>query len=357
MPDDLRALVQRMIDAGESEANIATVIRSATASQASAPDLLFRGPPVTSDSMLDPSALEQLNEQLRPLAHPQSAGEVLSLLVPTGVGEAIGGLRTLAGRVRSAAANTTRLRDIPAAVLRNSAERIRLADLAPKLPPPSSQWTTTVTEPSRGATRVPYAAPQVSGPPQSPPNPSGPPRVAKSSVPAVETILQNALDEVRQARRPAAPVVPGAAPGGSAAADLTMRGLQDRPVLKPAPKAAGAPTTRPPVAKPTPKPKAPPAAVIPHTPQAKPAAPVPRGTVGPVVQVQQAEKAAKVKLNGSEMDYAVKFVRDQKMSGAEAIAQILKMRAEVPGSAFAKLPSDAEVLRRVTQRNATGRWE
>lgn len=88
MPDPAQtAIVQKMIDAGESEDNIATVIQHFAKS---APRV-GSGP----NGFGDPEAkaptgrLADLNRMLEPLAHPQTAGDFGALLVPSGGGKAV----------------------------------------------------------------------------------------------------------------------------------------------------------------------------------------------------------------------------------------------------------------------------
>lgn len=92
-----------------------------------------------------------------------------------------------------------------------------------------------------------------------------------------------------------------------------------------------------------------------------PAAPTPPAgppgkVMNPVGKVDQAMRAAGVKLSGREMSQAVTDVRDGGLTAEQAIHQAIANRAGAAGSAFANLPSDAEVAAAVADRNATGRW-
>ncbi len=155
------------------------------------------------------------------------------------------------------------------------------------------------------------------------------------------------------------PTPPAAAGGGvPPMTDEAYQAAFGRPRLGsgpvPSPPVAAAPNAAP-TSAPTPAPAA-------AAPVAA-AAPTNIVKIGPVAAVYDAVKAAKVNLNGREMSYAVEAVRDKGMSGADAVQQILDVRAEKladPAAELAKrfgLPSTAEVAKRVVNRNATGRWE
>lgn len=124
MADDLQAVVQRMIDAGESEENIATVIKSAPTFQPR--NVLAEGRTAAATGGVpegvDPtqSAVGQLNTALEPMAHPQTAGDMAGLLIPNGIGE-------VAPYFTSAAKegwnNASRLRDVPGQILKTLTKR------------------------------------------------------------------------------------------------------------------------------------------------------------------------------------------------------------------------------------------
>ena len=91
MPD-LQAIVQRMIDAGESEENIATVIQ---ANKQPTNELagLSSVPAVQRmrDREQQGGVLAGVNRLLEPLAHPQTLGDYASLLIPSEAGARIMG--------------------------------------------------------------------------------------------------------------------------------------------------------------------------------------------------------------------------------------------------------------------------
>lgn len=90
MPDELKPLVQRMIDAGESEENIATVIKhfgqqppqlSAVSNEEPG---TFAGGFVQSLKDQGREVLAGLKPMLESAAHPQTAGDFSQLLMPSG---------------------------------------------------------------------------------------------------------------------------------------------------------------------------------------------------------------------------------------------------------------------------------
>lgn len=91
MPQQLEQIVQRMIDAGESEDNIATVIRgfgsqpSDKGSEFGVSAAPWRGGEVGSNLGEQPS---DLNRLLTPIARPQSASDMAGLLLPNFAGVA-----------------------------------------------------------------------------------------------------------------------------------------------------------------------------------------------------------------------------------------------------------------------------
>lgn len=99
MPDQLQPIVQKMIDAGESEENIATVIQHfkggppPTTTAASASDMLtgqVGRETNLSDSPAEPNVMrDNLGGMLEGMAHPQSASDLAGLLIPSGVGAAL----------------------------------------------------------------------------------------------------------------------------------------------------------------------------------------------------------------------------------------------------------------------------
>lgn len=95
MPQEgLNPIVQRMIDAGESEENIATVIqhyKGQAAPAVSALDMVSGK--VGRDTGADPQAPDwksNLAGALEPMAHPQTAEDFAGLLLPTGGAAALG---------------------------------------------------------------------------------------------------------------------------------------------------------------------------------------------------------------------------------------------------------------------------
>jgi hypothetical protein len=99
MPDDLKAIVQRMIDAGESEANIATVIKGyPQSSQTYQPRNILaegRASAATSGQPEAPSGFQDwFKNELQPLlekvARPETIADIASLLVPDAAGVVTG---------------------------------------------------------------------------------------------------------------------------------------------------------------------------------------------------------------------------------------------------------------------------
>ena len=86
MADELRSIVQRMIDAGESEDNIATVVRSYQPPPVATGRLAahaLSGDPGGYPEGVDPtqSTTSQIGRGLQPLAHPQSVTDIGRLLM------------------------------------------------------------------------------------------------------------------------------------------------------------------------------------------------------------------------------------------------------------------------------------
>lgn len=99
MPDPLQSIVQKMIDAGESEENIALVIQS----QSSVVPIgsMARGlsePHTLSDSST-PDWKEKLASVMEPLAHPKTASDILALMIPGGAGGLTDRVIRLAGKL------------------------------------------------------------------------------------------------------------------------------------------------------------------------------------------------------------------------------------------------------------------
>jgi hypothetical protein len=98
MADQLESIVQRMIDAGESEANIASVIKefrpSTPAGHGTAAMLGTPSAPYAEGVNPAESWQNKAAAGLEPLAHPQTASDVASLLIPSGMGEAIGAIKS-----------------------------------------------------------------------------------------------------------------------------------------------------------------------------------------------------------------------------------------------------------------------
>ena len=93
MADELKTIVQRMVDAGESEANIGTVIQHFNRTHAAQPSLgqmLENRPIDEAGNPIEPTGhMADLIGALKPVAHPQSAGDFLQLLTgTTALGEA-----------------------------------------------------------------------------------------------------------------------------------------------------------------------------------------------------------------------------------------------------------------------------
>lgn len=195
---------------------------------------------------------------------------------------------------------------------------------------------------------------------------AGPPRLV-GKAPTLTDSLVGILDELRTdaATTPAEhPAVPGAAPGGAQAADLTMRQLADRP------------RTSTPLRQQIATSDADQRAVLSHvhskgsdftiTPSGaavedartlyEPVAPRPLKAA--VTLVRQAVPAAKLKLNAVEFDAATRLA--QQGYEADAIMDAIRTQRAVAlqsSSSFANLPSDADVAASVGDRNATGRWD
>lgn len=87
MPQDLKAIVQRMIDSGESEDNIATVIRSQSTpelTEQQRADMNAFG-----DSAKPPGLMDRVAEMGQSMAHPQTVGDMAPLLLPNALGAAL----------------------------------------------------------------------------------------------------------------------------------------------------------------------------------------------------------------------------------------------------------------------------
>lgn len=114
MADDLQTIIQRMIDAGEPEANIATVVQHFK-SQPDVSGNVMRGqaaqaiaesrggfprPPSApqSDAPVSdqPSLLTRVGQAIEPLAHPSSLADIGALLVPNSMGAGETALPSLA---------------------------------------------------------------------------------------------------------------------------------------------------------------------------------------------------------------------------------------------------------------------
>lgn len=94
MPDDQKAIVQRMIDAGESEDNIATVIQHFKNGGTGRPYVPTpipgrNGVPTEAPEPGSHPVMQGLTDMLTPLAHPQTAGDIAGLLIPSGAGAAV----------------------------------------------------------------------------------------------------------------------------------------------------------------------------------------------------------------------------------------------------------------------------
>ncbi len=104
MADDIKAIVQRMIDAGESEENIATVIQHFTSTYQPDPTMQARtaqamseragalplGHQMRSDAPdASPSFLTRIGQAMEPIAHPTTFSDIAPLLIPgtAGAGE------------------------------------------------------------------------------------------------------------------------------------------------------------------------------------------------------------------------------------------------------------------------------
>ena len=91
MADDLKTIVQRMLDAGESEANIGTVIQHFNRTHATQPSLgqMMENRPIDeAGNPIEPTGrMANLVESLRPLAQPKSLGDFSSLLLPNAMGK------------------------------------------------------------------------------------------------------------------------------------------------------------------------------------------------------------------------------------------------------------------------------
>lgn len=100
MADDQKAIVQRMIDAGESEENIATVIQHFKAQTPYQPVLTpGRTAPLETGAPPDPEWMSGLKGMLQPLSHPQTAGEMATLALTTPQIPALGNVGTAAKAV------------------------------------------------------------------------------------------------------------------------------------------------------------------------------------------------------------------------------------------------------------------
>lgn len=100
MPDDQKAIVQRMIDAGESEENIAAVIQHFKA-QTPYPGVPIpgRSVPVETGAAPDSPVLSGVKDMLQPLAHPQTLGDMATLALTTPQIPALGNVGTAAKAV------------------------------------------------------------------------------------------------------------------------------------------------------------------------------------------------------------------------------------------------------------------
>lgn len=183
------------------------------------------------------------------------------------------------------------------------------------------------------------------------------------------------LDEMQ--KPPAtAPAIPGAAPGGAQAATDTMRALIDQPPI--AQRLATPPTT--PLTAPVTPQEAilegaaqqrrggggPPSETAVSSPtafdlaakkqgmaQPRPATPVPLKAA--VNAVQQSATAAKVKLTADQFNAATQMVK-LGHDPAEVMQAMTVLHELQASPSFANLPSDAEMAKDVTARNATGKW-
>lgn len=126
MPDQLEGIVQRMIDANESEENIASVIKEfkppqpaghGTAAMLGAPSEPYAEGVNPADRWQNKAAAG-----LEPLAHPQTPGDFAGLLIPSGMGEAIGAIKGAVKGYISAGSRAmegaTSLKSIPGRMLK-----------------------------------------------------------------------------------------------------------------------------------------------------------------------------------------------------------------------------------------------
>jgi hypothetical protein len=99
MPDELKAIVQRMIDAGEPEANIATVIKGyPQASQTYQPRNVLAEGRASAATSGQPEAMsgfqDWFNNELKPMlekvARPETISDIAALLVPDAAGVVTG---------------------------------------------------------------------------------------------------------------------------------------------------------------------------------------------------------------------------------------------------------------------------
>ncbi len=123
MADELSGIVQRMMDAGEPEANIASVIKAykPAASDAGALTRSMMGDTgVGVPEGADPSQTftGKLNAVMQGAAHPQSVGDLLSLAIPTGVNAAIGAAKGYWNAGARTAAEGGTLRSFPGRMMR-----------------------------------------------------------------------------------------------------------------------------------------------------------------------------------------------------------------------------------------------
>lgn len=121
MADQLEAIVQRMIDAGESEDNIASVIKEYKPPYegGALSRNILSGDHGGYPEGYDPSQslTSKIGHAIEPLAHPQTTGDMLSLLLPAGVGGAVGAIKGYMSAGARAIKGAPNMRSIPGRML------------------------------------------------------------------------------------------------------------------------------------------------------------------------------------------------------------------------------------------------
>lgn len=135
MADDLKDIVQRMIDAGESEENIGTVIahfrqqkpvatpdqiRQERFGQVDAPADGYTGPTTFMGGFMQP-IIDTTARAIEGVANPHSAADFLGLMIPggySGIRNMIPGMKRNLGLVADEVSQAKKWRDIPGAIFR-----------------------------------------------------------------------------------------------------------------------------------------------------------------------------------------------------------------------------------------------